>query len=98
MPEVPDSFIRKEKESKSSAELIRWRTVTYRAVALWGGGVAAVGFVVVMALVPQWRAALFESVWRNNRAASNTVGNVIRQARFTRLEGAVRVRKANQVQ
>ncbi|MBI2816632.1 MAG: hypothetical protein HYX72_06805 [Acidobacteria bacterium] len=97
MPEVPDFFASKAKDS-SSDELIRWHTVTYRTVAVWLIIVMAVVGTLLTILYPQWWRVLLNTVSGKPAAATHTAGDAARKARFTNLEGSVRVRKANQVQ
>lgn len=98
MPEVPDYLAPKGKKTNDSVGLIQWHTFTYRAVALWLVGILAVVLGILTVWYPQWWALLIEAVWGTRMAATATTVSSVRQARFTNLEGNVRVRKANQVQ
>lgn len=97
MPEVPDPFASKGTDT-SSDELIRWHTVTYRTVAVWLTLVMAVAITLLTLVYPQWWKVLLDTFSGKPKAAAQGLGNTVRKARFTNLEGSVRIRKANQVQ
>ena len=99
MPEIPDSLLPKERSAKDTSDLIRWHTVSYRALLVWV--LLAVSLVagVVLALVPEWRQGMW--AWlrgadRDGGAEVEAAGN--RAARFTNLDGGVRVRGAAEVE
>ena len=98
MPEVPEWLAPKHKDSKDGTELIRWQTVTYRSVAWSLVGILAVAATVLAFVFPDWRAAVWKSISGTPQVATDNVAPLVRQARFTNLEGTVRVRKANQVE
>ena len=98
MPELPDSLAPKEEDSKDSAELIHWHTVSYRSLALWLFGLLALAVVVLTVIYPQWWAGLAYLFSGAPKGRSSANANLVRQVRFTNLEGEVRVRKGNQVQ
>jgi hypothetical protein len=98
MPEIPDALIPKgEPERSSGGGVIRWHTVRYRSVALVGIALLAVTATVLLIVFPQWRTALL-SLISGDRAADTVDDAATRQARFTNLDGGVRVRKANEVE
>ncbi len=39
MPEIPDSLNPKESGHQPDEPVVRWRTVSYRALGIWSGGV-----------------------------------------------------------
>ncbi|OFV96586.1 MAG: hypothetical protein A3H28_16085 [Acidobacteria bacterium RIFCSPLOWO2_02_FULL_61_28] len=99
MPEIPDALIPKgEPEEESSREILRWRTVRYRSVALVSGAVVIATATILLVIFTEWRASLFN--WIRGGGGTEAAGGdaAIRQARFTNLDGGVRVRKANQVE
>lgn len=98
MPEFPDSVGPKGNNSESSSELIQWHTVTYRTVAVWTLLLLAVAAGVLTVLYPQWWRAALDAMGLARQSPGQTALSTARQARFTNLEGNVRVRKANQVQ
>ena len=99
MPEIPESLLPKERSTKDSADLIRWRTISYRALLLWI--LLAVSLVagVVLAVVPQWREGLRSWLFGGDGSGGATVEAAVnRLARFTNLDGGVRVRRAQEVE
>ncbi len=99
MPEIPDSLTPKESGKQPAEPVVRWRTISYRALGIWSGGALVLLVVVLLIIFPQWRSALtglFFWTGRDGQAAG--VSLAAPQARFTNLDGGVRVRKANQVQ
>ena len=98
MPEIPDSLLPKER-ARSSGDLIRWHTVSYRALLIWILGVVILVGAIVLALVPEWRTSLWAWISGLNRDKSAEVADAgNRQARFTNLDGGVRVRRAQDVE
>jgi hypothetical protein len=100
MPEIPESLLPKDRSAtKDTDDLIRWRTVTYKALIIWIVLVLIVVTGIVLAVMPQWRESLKSLLFGANRsdtAALDTKGN--RQARFTNLDGGVRVRRSQEVE
>lgn len=97
MPDIPDALIPKGEPASSSGTDIRWRTVRYRSVALLCGGIFVATVTILLVAFPEWRESLLS--WISGRADSSAVdAAATRQARFTNLDGGVRVRKANQVE
>ncbi|MBI3935145.1 MAG: hypothetical protein HY316_10680 [Acidobacteria bacterium] len=98
MPEIPDSLLPKERNTKDSADLIRWHTVSYRTLLLWV--LLAVSLVagIVLAVVPQWREGLQAWLFGGGNGGARVEASVNRQARFTNLDGGVRVRRAQEVE
>src|SRR3972149_3426089 len=98
MPEIPESLLPKEHSSKDSADLIRWQTISYRTLAAWIS--LALGLIVSILLVifPAWRTALAAWAFGAGDASPAAPGEVNRQARFTNLDGGVRVRRAQEVE
>src|SRR3972149_1424532 len=99
MPEIPESLLPKERSTKDSADLIRWRTIRYRALLLWI--LLAVSLVagVVLAVVPQWREELRSWLFGGDGSGGATVEAAVnRLARFTNLDGGGRVRRAQEVE
>lgn len=98
MPEIPDALAPKEDRGKDSESLIRWRTVSYHTLIFWSTTGLVLVIVVILVFFPGWRAALsgfFLGGSRGNESALAELG--ARQARFTNIDGGVRIRKANQV-
>jgi hypothetical protein len=98
MPEIPESLLPKDRGPKESSELIRWHTVSYRALTLWVLLGLFLVTAVLLAVVPQWREglkAMLFSADRNGNAQVEAEGN--RLARFTNLDGGVRVRRSQEV-
>jgi hypothetical protein len=98
MPEIPDSLLPKER-SRDSGDFIRWHTVSYRSLLTWILGVTVLAVSIALAVVPGWRASLW--AWlgglnRDNAAQADDTEH--RQARFTNLDGGVRVRRAQDVE
>ena len=99
MPEIPDSLLPKERSIKDSADLIRWRMIKYRVLLLWI--LLAISLVagVVLAVVPRWREDLRSWLFDGSGDGGAAVpASVNRQARFTNLDGGVRVRRAQEVE
>ena len=99
MPEIPESLLPKDRGPKDSDDLIQWHTISYRALALWVALALTLVGGFVLAVVPQWREGLKSWLIGSGRNGSATVeaeGN--RQARFTNLDGGVRVRRAQAVE
>ena len=79
MPEIPDSLIPKEARAKDPEDLIRWRTIAYRTVAVWSGVVLVVTVVVLLVLFPEWRAALAGGLFpAEHKAAPTQAGTAAR--------------------
>jgi len=98
MPEIPDSLIPKERPAREQNDLIQWHTISYRTLALYIFGALVVVAAILLAVFPSWRGAVLAKLGagtKNNAAAVDDKAN--RQARFTNLDGGVRVRKANSV-
>lgn len=98
MPEIPESLLPKERSPKDSDDLIRWRTISYRSLLLWVVFAVSLVVAVLLAVVPEWRQELwawFRGADRDGGAAVDTTEN--RLARFTNLDGGVRVRRAQEV-
>ena len=99
MPEIPDSLLPKERPTKDSADLIQWHTISYRTLAAWVGLALALVLGVLLALFPEWRAGLTAWMFGGNGDNDSEVeAEVNRQARFTNLDGGVRVRRAQEVE
>ncbi len=96
MPVAPDSLPPKSKDT--NAEFVQWHTVTYRTVALWLTIFLGVVIAVLTFVYPQWWRVLLNAISSSPAKTANTPAPNVRQARFTNIEGSVRVRKANQVQ
>jgi hypothetical protein len=77
--------------------LIRWHTVRYRSVAILGIGLLAVTTTILLIVFPEWRAGLLNLI-PGDRIADAIEDLTTRQARFTNLDGSIRVRKANEVE
>ena len=97
MPEIPDALIPKGEPERSSGAVIRWHTVRYRSVAVFGVGLLAATVTTLLIVFPEWRAGLL-SLISGDRIADAIDDIATRQARFTNLDGGVRVRKANAVE
>jgi hypothetical protein len=97
MPEIPDALIPKGEPARTSGGVIRWHTVRYRSVALFGTGILAAAATILLIVFPEWRAGLLNLI-SGDRAADAVDDVVLRQARFTNLDGGVRIRKANEVE
>ena len=99
MPEIPDSLLPKERVAKDSGDLIRWHTFSYRALFLWILTLVLLVGGIVLAVVPEWRASLWAWISGLNRDSGAEVADTEhRQARFTNLDGGVRVRRAQDVE
>ena len=96
MPEIPESLIPKDRPAKEQADLIQWHTMSYRALALYIFGALAAVMTILLIVFPTWRAALFAKMGKNVNTEV-VLDQASRQARFTNLDGGVRVRKANTV-
>ncbi len=97
MPEVSDSFSPRRYRHRD-VDLIQWHTVTYRSVALGIGGLLLVLLLVAGILFPESRKALVGYLFAPKKTATSVAVVLPRQARFTNLEGGVRVKKASEVQ
>ncbi len=97
MPEIPDALIPKGEQEKTSGGVIRWHTVRYRSVALAGIGLLAATGAILLILFPQWRTSLL-GMFSDESGADAVDTSATRQARFTNLDGGVRIRKANEVE
>lgn len=98
MPELPDSFAPRNKARRRSHGVTQWYTITYRAVALWILAILVVALLVFKFTLPgQWEA-MIRAIVPDTKSIANSSSTASRQARFTNLEGGVRIRKANQVQ
>jgi hypothetical protein len=99
MPEIPDSLLPKDR-ARDSGDLIRWHTVSYRALLTWI--LAAILLIggTVLGLVPEWRNSLrnWLAGLLNRDSATAVEDTEHRQARFTNLDGGVRVRRAQDVE
>jgi hypothetical protein len=98
MPEIPDSLLPRARGAKDSSDLIRWHTVTYKTLAGLTGLLLALIIGILLFLFPDWRSALWAWALRANGDDSAIQTEVNRQARFTNLDGAVRVRRAQEVE
>ena len=99
MPEIPDSLLPKERTTKDSADLIQWHMISYRTLAAWVGLALALAMGILLALFPEWRAGLMTSLFGGDGGSGAEVeAEVNRQARFTNLDGSVRVRRAQEVE
>ncbi|HWP84506.1 MAG TPA: hypothetical protein VNN17_04915 [Terriglobia bacterium] len=99
MPEIPGSLLPRERTPKDSADLIRWRTVSYRALLLWVLLLVSLAAAVALAVMPEWRRQAL--AWLSGAGADrdSAVGSSEnRLARFTNLDGGVRVRRAQAVE
>jgi hypothetical protein len=99
MPEIPDSLLPKERATKDTADLIQWHTVSYRALLIWVLLGVSLLAGVILAVAPEWRQGLW--AWlrgtdRDGGAEVETAAN--RAARFTNIDGGVRVRGAQEVE
>lgn len=98
MPEIPESLIPKDRPTKEQSEIIQWKMISYRTVALYLLGIILVATMAVLAIVPSWRQAVLNKLGAGSGDKLATVDDsTVRQARFTNLDGGVRVRKANSV-
>lgn len=97
MPDIPDALIPKGEPTADTGAVIRWRTVRYRSLLLLSGGVLAVAVTILLVLFPEWREGLLSWISGGTDAAAVDAA-ATRQARFTNLDGTVRVRKANEVE
>jgi hypothetical protein len=98
MPELPDSLAPKQEDSKDSAELIQWHTISYRAVYSWIIGLVVLALVILTIVSPHWWLALASVFSASEKPRGTAPAALARQVRFTNLEGEVRVKKANEVQ
>ncbi|MBI1955307.1 MAG: FecR domain-containing protein [Acidobacteria bacterium] len=78
--------------------MIRWRTVSYHTLIFWSTTGLVLVIVVILVFFPGWRAALAEFFIGSSRGNESALAELgARQARFTNIDGGVRIRKANQV-
>ncbi len=98
MPEVPDSLTPKDDGGNDSPELIRWRSISYSTVFLWAGILVVVALGVLTFLYPGWWYSVIAMFTGAPKATHSGPAVTVHLARFTNLDGTVRVRKANQVQ
>jgi hypothetical protein len=98
MPEVPDPFTSNDDASIEPASRIRWRTFTYRTVAAWFIVIVVLALVILFLFYPQWWTNLSDRLSGGQRNAGTPAANPAGQARFTNIDGSVRIRKANQAQ
>ena len=98
MPEIPESLLPKEHSSKDSADLIRWQTISYRTLAAWISLALVLIVSILLVIFPAWRTALAAWAFGAGDASTAVPGEVNRQARFTNLDGGVRVRRAQEVE
>ena len=97
MPEIPDALEPKDAGQRGGQEIIHWRTVRYRTVILLCGLALTIAVTILLTVFPQWKADLYRWIFERPSAGAADAGPS-RQARFTNLDGGVRVRKANQVE
>ena len=98
MPEIPESLLPKERGVKDSDDLIQWRTFSYRALALLVLLALALTMGILLAVVPSWRVSLLAWLAGGGHDTTTAVSPAVnRQARFTNLDGGVRVRRAQEV-
>lgn len=98
MPEIPESLIPKERPGKEQADLIEWHTISYRTLSLYIFAVLLVIAGILLAVFPTWRASLLGKLGAGKKSDTSAVDlQANLQARFTNLDGGVRVRKANSV-
>ncbi|MBI4463662.1 MAG: hypothetical protein HY647_03060 [Acidobacteria bacterium] len=98
MPEFPDSLAPRQPRSKDPESRIRWRTIRYRSVVVGSGTVVALTVLILLLIFPEWRARLVAWLGGGDNGSVALADLSIRRARFTNLDGGVRVRKADQVQ
>jgi hypothetical protein len=99
MPEIPDSLLPKERVTRDSTDLIRWRTVSYRSLLVWILLILSALGAVVLGVMPEWRRELVAWMRGSDREGAATVeAGENRLARFTNLDGGVRVRRAHEVE
>ena len=97
MPELPDSLAPKEARGGDDSR-IRWRTVRYRSLVVGSITVVLLAVLILLLVFPQWRAALVSWLGGGGGESSALADFSARRARFTNLDGGVRVRKAAEVQ
>ncbi|MBI4443829.1 MAG: hypothetical protein HY649_10700 [Acidobacteria bacterium] len=96
MPELPDSLAPKESRGGDDSR-IRWRTVRYRSLVVGSITVVLLTVLILLLVFPQWRASLVS--WLGGGGDNTALADFsARRARFTNLDGGVRVRKAAEVQ
>src|SRR5689334_21401467 len=95
MPEVPDPLAPTENIATEPASRIRWRTVTYRKVAAWLLVVVVLALGALTYFYPRWWVDLFSGEPRSGGMRGTDPSH---QARFTNIDGSVRIRKSNQAQ
>ncbi len=99
MPDIPESLQPKEKPSRDQGDLIQWHTVSYRTLMIYILGVLLLAGGTLLAVFPDWREAVMawvSSAGNGGEVAADDSAN--QQARFTNLDGSVRVRKADSVE
>jgi hypothetical protein len=70
--------------------------MSYRALALYIFGIVAILAAALIAINPKWREAVLNKLGAGAKKAEAALDEAtVRQARFTNLDGGVRVRKAN---
>ncbi|OFV93721.1 MAG: hypothetical protein A3F68_11395 [Acidobacteria bacterium RIFCSPLOWO2_12_FULL_54_10] len=97
MPELPDALTPKEDRGNNGEQLIRWHTVKYRSVIIWSISSILIVTTILLVIFPQWRTTLFNFVFNRGGDQSVESSGSGRQARFTNIDGGVRVRKAREV-
>jgi hypothetical protein len=102
MPEIPDSLLPKERPAAKDVDtedLIRWRTMSYRALLFWILLALSIVGGVVLGVVPEWRNQVMAWLRGGDQKNGTTVEpSFNRLARFTNLDGGVRVRRAQEVE
>lgn len=97
MPEIPDSLAPESEQQKTSADLIQWHTVTYRTVGMWAGIVLVLISLTLAIFFPEVFARVIDAIRGARGSSAADIGSA-RIARFTNLEGSVRIRKAGGVE
>ena len=98
MPEAPDPLTPEDDASSEPASRIRWRTITYRTVAAWLVVLSALALGILTYFNSHWWTDLTDMLPGSQKNAGTPVASPARQARFTNIDGSVRIRKANQAQ
>lgn len=97
MPELPDSLAPRQPRSTDDESRIRWRTIRYRTVIVGSATVVGVTVLILLLVFPAWRTRLV--AWLSGGGENPALADFqVRRARFTNLDGGVRIRKADQVQ